>query len=125
MIFTYSDENISFLKNPTKTSCKAYMKDAPYWTIFHHICYHNHPEPTYIVHNNLPIEAVDAKEWYKDYVHVLPNKKTLYSMSHYSLGEIKELASRLHVSTEGTKKDIYERIQNEFKQMDALLMDDL
>ena len=71
------------------------------------------------------MDAVDAKEWYKDYVHVLPNKKTLYSMSHYSLGEIKELASRLNVSTEGTKKDIYERIQNEFKQLDTLLMDEL
>jgi hypothetical protein len=36
-------------------------------------------------------------------------------MSHYSLIELKELAQKLEVSMEGKKKDIYERIQNEFK----------
>jgi hypothetical protein len=113
MIFTLRDDNIAFLKNPTMEKCKERIGDAPYWTIHGRICYHNHVEPTYIIHNAIPVEA--EKEWYKDFVHVYPDKKTLYAMSHYALNELKELAEKLGVSTEGKKKDIYERIQNEFK----------
>jgi hypothetical protein len=36
-------------------------------------------------------------------------------MSHYSLTELKELAKKLVLSEEGKKKELYERIQNEFK----------
>jgi len=113
MIFTLRDENIAFLKQPTMEKCKERIGDAPYWTIHGRICYHNHVEPVYIIHHAIPVEA--EKEWYNDFVHVYPDKKTLYAMSHYSLTELKELAEKLELSTEGKKKDIYERIQNEFK----------
>ena len=113
MIFTYSEENVAFLKNPTMDACKARIGDAPYWTIHGRICYHDHVEPVYIIHNTIPIEA--EKEWFADYVHVYPDKKTLYAMSHYSLTELKELAKKLAISEEGKKKELYERIQNEFK----------
>lgn len=115
MIFTLCEENISFLKNLTLEKCKEHIGNAPYWTIYGRICYHDHAEPTYIIHHSIPIEAIEAKDWYTDYVHVYPDKKTLYAMSHYSLTELKELAQKLEVSIEGKKKDIYERIQNEFK----------
>ena len=114
MIFTYSEENVDFLKNPTMDACKARIGDAPHWTIHGRICYHDHVEPTYIIHNDIPIEA-ETKEWFADYVHVYPDKKTLYAMSHYSLTELKELAKKLAISEEGKKKELYERIQNEFK----------
>lgn len=114
MIFTLCEKNIAFLKNPVE-KYKERIGDAPYWSIHGRICYHNHEEPTYIIHNFIPVEAIDAKDWYLDYVHVYPNKKTLYTMSHYSLSELKELAQQLEVSLEGKKKDIYERIQNKFK----------
>ena len=113
MIFTYSEENVAFLKNPTMDACKARIGDAPYWTVHGRICYHDHVEPVYIIHNTIPIEA--EKEWFVDYVHVYPDKKTLYAMSHYSLTELKELAKKLDISEEGKKKELYERIQNEFK----------
>lgn len=114
MIFTYSEENVAFLKNPTMDACKARIGDAPHWTIHGRICYHDHVEPVYIIHHDIPIEA-EAKEWFADYVHVYPDKKTLYAMSHYSLTELKELAKKLAISEEGKKKELYERIQNEFK----------
>ena len=114
MIFTYSEENVAFLKNPTMEACKARIGDAPFWTVHGRICYHDHVEPTYIIHHNIPVEA-DTKEWFEDYVHVYPDKKTLYAMSHYSLTELKELAKKLAISEEGKKKELYERIQNEFK----------
>jgi len=95
--------------------CKKRMGDVPYWSIHGRICYHDHEEPQYIIHHYVPLEAKDAKEWYDDYVHVYPDKKTLYAMSHYSLQELKVLAQKVEVSTEGKKKDIYERIQNVFK----------
>ena len=114
MIFTYSEENVAFLKNPTMDACKARIGDAPYWTVTGRICYHDHAEPVYIIHHDIPIEA-EAKEWFADYVHVYPDKKTLYAMSHYSLTELKELAQKLSISEEGKKKELYERIQNEFK----------
>ena len=110
-VFTLSEENQHFLKNPTMEDCKARIGDAPYWTIQGRVCFHNHPEPIYIIHHNIPVEAVDAKEWYTDFVHVFPNKKTLYAMSHYSAPELKALATRLELSPEGTKKVLYERIQ--------------
>ena len=113
MIFTYSEENVSFLKNPTMEACKARIGDAPYWTVTGRICYHDHPDPAYIIHHAVPIEA--EVEWFEDYVHVYPDKKTLYAMSHYSMTELKELAKKLAISDEGKKKDLYERIQNEFK----------
>jgi len=113
MIFTLRDENIAFLKHPTMEKCKERIGDAPYWTIYGRICYHNHVEPVYIIHHAIPVEV--EKEWYNDFVHVYPDKKTLYAMSHYSLNELKELAEKLELSTDGKKKDIYERIQNEFK----------
>ena len=115
MIFTYSEENVAFLKNPTMEACKARIGDAPYWTIHGRICYHDHPDPTYIIHHAVPVEATEAKEWFEEYVHVYPDKKTLYAMSHYSLMELKELAQKLAISDEGKKKELYERIQNEFK----------
>jgi hypothetical protein len=115
MIFTLCEENISFLKNITLEKCKERIGNAPYWTIHGHICYHDHADPTYIIHNNIPVEFTEAKDWYTDYVHVYPDKKTLYAMSHYSLIELKELSQKLELSMEGKKKDIYERIQNEFK----------
>jgi hypothetical protein len=108
-IFTWSEN--SFLKNPTMEECKKRIGDAPYWTIRGRICYHDHEEPQYIIHHNIPVEARDALEWYKDFLHVYPDKKTLYAMSHYSLSELKELAQKVEVSTEGKKKDIYDRIQ--------------
>jgi len=114
MIFTYSEENVAFLKNPTMEACKARIGDAPYWTVHGRICYHDHVEPTYIIHHDIPVEA-ETKEWFEDYVHVYPDKKTLYAMSHYSLSELKELAKKLAISEEGKKKELYERIQNEFK----------
>ena len=114
MIFTYSEENVAFLKNPTMEACKARIGDAPFWTVHGRICYHDHVEPTYIIHHNVPVEA-ETKEWFEDYVHVYPDKKTLYAMSHYSLTELKELAKKLVLSEEGKKKELYERIQNEFK----------
>ena len=95
--------------------CKERIGNAPYWTIHGRICYHDYADPTYIIHNAIPVEAIEARDWYTDYVHVYPDKKTLYAMSHYSLTELKELAKKLDISTEGKKKDIYERIQNEFK----------
>jgi hypothetical protein len=113
MIFTYSEENVAFLKNPTMEACKARIGDAPYWTVHGRICYHDHPVPTYIIHHDIPIEA--EVEWFEHYVHVYPDKKTLYAMSHYSLTELKELAKKLAISDEGKKKELYERIQNEFK----------
>jgi len=115
MIFTLRDDNVAFLKNPTMEKCKERIGDAPYWTIKGRICYHDHPDPVFIIHHNVPVEAVEAKEWFEDYVHVYPDKKTLYAMSHYSLTELKELAKRLTISEEGKKKELYERIQNEFK----------
>ena len=115
MIFTYSEENVAFLKNPTMDACKARIGDAPFWTVTGRICYHDHVDPVYIIHNSIPIEAKETKEWFVDYVHVYPDKKTLYSMSHYSLTELKELAKKLVLSEEGKKKELYERIQNEFK----------
>jgi len=114
MIFTYSEENVAFLKNPTMEACKARIGDAPFWTVHGRICYHDHVEPTYIIHHDIPVEA-ETKEWFEDYVHVYPDKKTLYAMSHYSLTELKELAKKLAISEEGKKKELYERIQNEFK----------
>jgi hypothetical protein len=114
-IFTWSEENSSFLKNPTMGECKKKIGNAPYWTIHGRICYHDHPEPTYIIHHQIPVEAVDAKEWYTDFVHVYPDKKSLYAMTHYSLSELKEFAQKLEVSSEGKRKYIYESIQNEFK----------
>jgi len=114
-VFTWSEENISFLKNPTMEECKKRIGDAPYWTIYGRICYHDYPEPDYILHHSIPVEAKDAKEWYEDFVHVYPDKKSLYAMTHYSLEELKKLAKRLEISCEGKRKDIYERIQNEFK----------
>ena len=115
MIFTLRDENISFLKNPTMEKCKERIGDAPYWTVTGRICYHDHVDPIYIIHHAVPVEAAEAKEWFAEYVHVYPDKKTLYAMSHYSLGELKELARKLEISEEGKKKELYERIQNEFK----------
>ena len=109
-IFTWSEEN-TFLKNPTMEECKKRIGDAPYWTIRGRICYHDYPEPEYIIHHNVPVEAIDALEWYRDFLHVCPDKKTLYAMSHYSLPKLKELAQKVEVSTEGKKKDIYDRIQ--------------
>ena len=114
MIFTYSEENVAFLKNPTMDACKVRIGDAPHWTVKGRICYHDHVEPVYIIHHDIPIEA-ETKEWFADYVHVYPDKKTLYAMSHYSLTELKELAKKLAISEEGKKKELYERIQNEFK----------
>ncbi len=115
MIFTLCEENISFLTNLSLKKCKERIGNAPYWTIHGRICYHDHADPTYIIHNAIPVEFTEAMDWYTDYVHVYPDKKTLYAMSHYSLIELKELAKKLEISTEGKKKDIYERIQNEFK----------
>jgi hypothetical protein len=123
-IFTWNEENVSFLKNPTMEECKKKIGDAPYWTIHGRICYHDHPEPTFIIHH-VPVEATDSKEWYKDFVHVYPDKKTLYAMSHYSLSELKELAQKLEVSCEGKRKDIYERIQNEFKPFLSTTLNEL
>ena len=120
MIFTYSEDNVAYLKNPTMEKCKERIGDAPYWTIHGRICYHDHPEPAYIIHNAIPIEA--EKEWFDDYVHVYPDKKTLYAMSHYSLTELKELAKKLAISDEGKKKDLYERIQNEFKPFTTTML---
>ena len=114
MIFTYCTENVEFLKNPTMDACKARMGDAPYWTVHGRICYHDHPDATYILYGAMPVEAKEV-EWIEDYVHVYPDKKTLYAMSHYSLTELKELAKKLDISDEGKKKELYERIQNEFK----------
>lgn len=109
-IFTWSEENT--LKNPTMEECKKRIGDASYWTIRGRICYHDHEKPMYIIHHNIPVEASDALEWYKDFLHVYPDKKTLYAMSHYSLSELKELAQKVEVSMEGKKKDIYDRIQH-------------
>jgi len=114
-IFTWTEENAFFLKNPTMDECKNRIGDATYWSIHGRICYHDYPEPIYIIHNNIPVESKDSKEWYKDFVHVYPDKKTLYAMSHYSLTELKELAKKMVLSEEGKKKELYERIQNEFK----------
>jgi hypothetical protein len=116
-VFTLTNENELFLKNPSMEACKARIGDAPYWTIQDRICYHNHSEPLYIIHHNIPVEAVDAKEWYKDFFHVFPNKKTLYAMSHYSLSELKELAICLEIPVDGIKKVIYERIQIKLKRI--------
>ena len=90
------------------------MGDAPYWTVHGRICYHDHPDATYILYGAMPVEVKEV-EWIEDYVHVYPDKKTLYAMSHYSLTELKELAKKLAISDEGKKKELYERIQNEFK----------
>lgn len=120
-IFTMTRENIEFFDSlPSMKTCLERIGDAPYWTIINRICYHNHEDPVYIIHNHIVLDATNViKTRYESYFHVFPKKKKLYAASHYSINELKDIASRLLLPVEGSKNQLYasisERIVNEFK----------
>ena len=117
-MFEMTKENIHFFKSPASMeACLQRVGNESYWIVDGRFCYKS-PDPTFIIHNHVVVEATeDAKKRYESYFQV--TKKPLYAMSHYTLAELKDMATRLELPIEGTKKSLYtsleERIQKEFK----------
>ena len=117
-MFEMTKENIHFFKSPpSMEACLHRVGSESYWIVDGRFCY-KAPDPKFIIHNHVVVEATDdAKKRYESYFHA--TKKPLYAMSHYTLADLKDVATRLELPTEGTKKSLYtsieERIQKEFK----------
>lgn len=72
-----------------------------------------HTEMAYLVKSDLSIVHV-KKETIKDLqsksFEIKNLNKLFYSITHYKLNELKEIASVVGINTEGKKKDIYDKI---------------
>jgi len=111
-MYTYNEENIKFFRSPPSwEACLEKIGDAPYWKIEGKVCHRIHTEPKYIVVNYIPLEATpELLQTYESYFTVYPNKKALYSMSYYTLAQLKVLNQQLGLSTQGTKKVLYDQL---------------
>lgn len=111
-MYTYHPANIQFFRSPPSLeACLEKIGDAPYWKIEGKVCHRIHPEPKYILVNFVPLEVTpELLKTYESYFTVYPNKKTLYAMSHYTLSQLKVLNQQLGMSTEGTKKVLYDQL---------------
>jgi len=70
-------------------------------------------EQVYLVKNDLSIVYVKKeiiKELREKSFEIQDLNKTFYSMSHYKLDELKDIACIIGIDSEGKKKDIYEKI---------------
>lgn len=70
-------------------------------------------EQVYLVKNDLSIVCVKKeiiKELREKSFEIQDLNKPFYSMSHYKLDELKDIASIIGIDSEGKKKDIYEKI---------------
>lgn len=70
-------------------------------------------EPLYLVKQDLSIVCVKEekfKQLQESSFSIQNLDKPFYSMTHYKLDELKEIALKIGVDTEGRKKDIYSKI---------------
>lgn len=111
-MYTYNQANIQFFRSPPSLeACLEKIGDSPYWKIEGKVCHRVHPEPKYIIVQFVPLEVTsELLKTYETYFAVYPNKKALYAMSHYTLAQLKELNRQLDLSTEGTKKVLYDQL---------------
>jgi len=115
-MYTYHQDNIQFFRAPPSLeACLEKIGDAPYWKIEGKVCHRIHPEPKYILVNYVPLEATPERlKTYESYFAVYPNKKPLYSISHYTLAQLKDMNQQFDLPTEGTKKALYEQLSGLF-----------
>jgi hypothetical protein len=103
-IFVLNKTNFDFFKkDPSIENC---TKIAEAWIIYGRVCYHA-CETEYVIHNNV---IHTDKHLYDGYLHVEPMKRPMYSISHYTMGELKDMADRLMIS-KGTKTEMYTSIR--------------
>jgi hypothetical protein len=98
-IFVLNKTNFEFFKNPVE-NC------IPAWIIYGRVCYHP-CESEYVFHNNV---IHKDKHLYDGYLHVEPMKRPMYAISHYTVGQLKEMANRLLIP-QGTKTEMYTLIR--------------
>ena len=99
-IFVLTKTNFDFFK--------SIEQDRPekYWIVYGRVCYHQ-GDSDYVIHNHV---IHKDKHLYDGYLHVesFP-KKAMYAMSHYTLSQLKDMASRLMLPS-GTKLEMYTSI---------------
>jgi hypothetical protein len=104
-IFVLNKTNFDFFKSePSVENCKK-LTDS-YWIIYDRVCYH-YGESEYVIHNNV---VHTDKHLYDGYLHVEKGKKPLYAVSHYTVGQLKDISARLLLPM-GTKSEMYNVIR--------------
>jgi len=107
-IFVLNKTNIEFLKNVSDETALSKIGNAPYWKIDGRLCIHYAETPQFILHHRIPIDASHAS-FFDDYLHVTNLKKPLYAITHYSIAELSDMSTRLHLPL-STKREMYENI---------------
>ena len=96
--------------------CCYFSKSMYYFSENVFVTLNESSEPTeqvYLVKNDLSIVYVKKeiiKELREKSFEVQDLNKIFYSMSHYKVDELKDIADTIGINSEGKKKDIYEKI---------------
>ncbi len=87
------------------SACQQY--DISICLVRNHHYFQYGTTPTHIIHNNVVEPMRDLSDYFKVY--------PLYSLSHYSLPQLKTMATQLQIPLSKTRKQIYEDIQKEIQ----------
>lgn len=107
-IFVLNKTNIEFLKNVSEETSLAKIGNAPYWKTDGRLCIHYTDVPQFILHHHIPLDANQA-HLFDDYLHITNLKKPLYAITHYTLADLSDMATRLQIPL-STKREMYENI---------------
>ena len=105
-IFVLTETNFDFFRKDPESACRERIGDSSHWKIRGRICYH-FGDPHFIEHNHVILHTPAD---YDDYYHFKP----LYAVSHYSLAELKDIATRLCLP-HGKKQVMYDSISDYIK----------